>query len=179
MHIDFTFKNFEPSEHLKKYARRRLEKVGRFFGKSPTLTMNVLLSVDKLRQLVEVKLFGEGLNVNAAEHSADMYTSIDLVGDKLEAQVRKSASKELSNRRKSRDNVNIDIYSYELQDENGTQVVSGTENFAPKPLHIDEAIMQLQQSDSEVLVFINAELERINVIYRKKNGEFGIIDPIV
>jgi len=179
MHIDFTFKNFEPSEHLKKYARRRLEKVGRFLGKSPALTMHVLLSVDKFRQLVEVKLSGEGLNINAAEHSADMYASIDLVSDKLESQVRKAASKGQSNRRKSRDNVNIDIYTYELQNENGTQVVSGTENFAAKPLHIDEAIMQLQQSDSEVLVFINAELERINVLYRKKNGEFGIIDPIV
>ena len=44
---------------------------------------------------------------------------------------------------------------------------------------MDEAIMQLQQSDNEVLVFINADLERINVIYRKNNGDFGIIDPIV
>ena len=179
MHIDFTFKNFDPSEHLKKYARRRFEKVGRFLGKHPELTMQVVLTVDKIRQRVEVKLTGEGLNVNATEQSADMYASIDLVSDKLESQVRKSADKGQSNRRKSRDNVNVDIYSYELKEENGIQVVSGTENFAPKPLHMDEAIMQLQQSESEVLVFINAELERINVIYRKKNGEFGIIDPIV
>ena len=179
MNIDFTFKNFDPSEHLKKYARRRFEKVGRFLGKSPALTMQVVLTVDKFRQIVEVQLSGEGLNINATDQSSDMYASIDLVTDKIESQVRKSADKGQSNRRKSRDNVNFDVYTYELQEENGTQVVNGTENFAPKPLHIDEAIMQLQQNDNEVLVFINAELDRINVIYRKKNGEFGIIDPIV
>lgn len=179
MHIEFTFKNFDPSEHLKKYARRRLEKVGRFFGKSNALSMSVLLSVDKFRQCVEVKLTGEGLNINATEQSADMYATIDMVADKLSSQVKKSATKGQSNRRKSRDDINVDIYTYELQEENGVQVVNGTENFAPKPLHMDEAIMQLQQNDNEVLVFINAELDRINVLYRKKNGEFGIIDPIV
>ncbi len=179
MNIDFTFKNFDPSEHLKKYARRRFEKVGRFLGRAPALTMHVVLSVDKFRQKVEVQLKGEGLNVNAAEHSSDMYATIDLVTDKLESQVRKVANKYQENRRKIRDEINIDIYTYELQDEDGVTVVYGTENFVPKPLHIDEAIMQFEQSDNEVLVFINAEMERINVIYRKKNGEFGIIDPIV
>ncbi len=179
MHIDFTFKNFDPSEHLKKYARRRFEKVGRFLGKSPALTMSVVLSVDKFRQCVEVQLSGEGLQINATEDSKDMYASIDMVTDKLESQVRKSAHKYQNNRRKSRDDIQYDIYTYELQEEDGVTTVNGTENFAPKPLHMDEAIMQLQQSDKEVLVFINAEVERINVIYRKKSGEFGIIDPIV
>ncbi len=179
MNIDFTFKNFDPSEHLKKYARRRFEKVGRFLGRAPALTMHVVLIVDKFRQKVEVQLTGEGLNINATENSSDMYASIDMVTDKLESQVRKSASKQNESRRKSRNDVNIDIYTYELQNEDGVTVVSGTENFVPKPLHIDEAIMQFEQSVNEVLVFINAEVDRINVLYRKKNGEFGIIDPIV
>lgn len=174
MHIEFTFKNFEPSEHLKKYARRRLEKAGRFLGKSPSLDMLVVLSVDKHRHHAEIKLTGEGLNITAAEQSDDMYASIDLVTDKVEAQVRKNAAKSHERRK----NTNVDVYTYDVQDNNGTQVVSGTENYSPKPLHLDEALLQLEQSGSELLVFFNAELDRINVLYRKRNGDFGLIDPL-
>ena len=79
MHISFTFKNFEPSEHLRKYARRRLEKLGRFLGKNPALDTQVLMTVDKFRQKVEVQIAGEGLAVSASESSEDMYATIDLV----------------------------------------------------------------------------------------------------
>ena len=79
MHIEFTFKNFEPSEHLKKYARRRFEKTGRFLGKSPALDLQVVLAVDKHRHRAEIKLTGEGLNITASEQSDDMYATIDLV----------------------------------------------------------------------------------------------------
>lgn len=177
MNIEFTFKNFEPSEHLKKYARRRFEKIGRFIGKSPALHMQVMLSVDKYNHKAEVQLTGEGLNINATEQSKDMYATIDMISDKISSQVRRSSDK-LHSRHKSRD-VNVDIYSYDLLEEDGLQVVNGTENFSKKPLHMDEAIMQLQQTENEVLVFINADLERVNVLYRKSNGDFGIIDPIV
>ena len=93
MHIEFTFKNFEPSEHLKKYARRRFEKTGRFLGKSPALDLQVVLAVDKHRHRAEIKLTGEGLNITASEQSDDMYATIDLVTDKIESQVRKAAAK--------------------------------------------------------------------------------------
>ena len=177
MHIEVTFKNFEPSEHLKKYARRRFEKTGRFLGKSPALDLQVVLAVDKHRHRAEIKLTGEGLNITASEQSDDMYATIDLVTDKIESQVRKAAAKAHQSRRKSRD-ANVDIYTYDVQEENGTKVVNGTENYSPKPLHLDEALLQLEQTDGEVLVFFHADLERINVLYRKRNGDFGLIDPL-
>lgn len=178
MHIEFTFKNFEPSEHLKKYARRRFEKIGRFLGKSPALDMEVLLSVDKFRQKTEVILTGEGLRITAAEHADDMYAAIDLVTDKVESQVRKSVSR-AHTKRQGRDNPNVDIFSYDVFEEDGVRVVDGAENFSRKPLHLDEALMQLQHGDSEVLVFINAELDRVNVLYKKSNGDYALIDPVV
>ncbi len=177
MHMEFTFKNFEPSEHLKKYARRRLEKAGRFLGKSPALDAQVVMIVDKHRHRVEVKLSGEGLNVTASEQSDDMYATIDLVTDKIESQVRKAAAKNHEGRRKSRE-ANVDVYTYDVSEENGAKVVSGTENFSPKPLHLDEALLQLDQSGNEVLVFYHAELYRFNVLYRKRNGDYGLIDPM-
>lgn len=177
MHIEFTFKNFEPSEHLKKYARRRLEKAGRFLGKSPALDMQVVLAVDKHRHRAEIKLTGENLNITASEQSDDMYATIDLVTDKIESQVRKAAARSHTGRRRTRD-VNVDIYTYDVAEENGAKVVNGTENYSPKPLHLDEALLQLEQTDNEVLVFFHADLERINVLYRKRNGDFGLIDPL-
>ena len=162
MHIEFTFKNFE-------YARRRFEKTGRFLGKSPALDLQVVLAVDKHRHRAEIKLTGEGLNITASEQSDDMYATIDLVTDKIESQVRKAAAKAHQSRRKS---------TYDVQEENGTKVVNGTENYSPKPLHLDEALLQLEQTDGEVLVFFHADLERINVLYRKRNGDFGLIAPL-
>ena len=178
MHIAFTFKNFDPSEHLKKYARRRFEKLGRFFGKASGLDVQVGLSVDKFRHKCDVQVSGEGLQLAAAEQTEDMYSSIDLVLDKLEAQIKKHVSRVKENRRQSRNAV-IDVFASPLQEEGGERVITGTSKFAPKPMHVDEAVMQLDSSENVFLVFLNAESERVNVIYRRRNGGYGLIDPIV
>ena len=93
MNISFTFKNFEASEHLKKYARRRMEKLGRFFGKAAGLEVGVVLTVDKIRNRCEVTVVGEGLHLAASEQTNDMYAAIDLVYDKLESQIKKYVSR--------------------------------------------------------------------------------------
>ena len=178
MHIAFTFKNFEPSDHLKKYARRRFEKLGRFFGKASGLDVQVGLSVDKFRHKCDVQVGGEGLQLTAADQTEDMYASIDLVLDKLEAQVKKHVSKVKEHRRQSKNAV-IDVFTYHLQEEDGERTIAGASQFEPKPTHVDEAVMQLDASENEFLVFLNAESERINVLYLRRNGGYGLIDPIV
>ena len=187
MHISFTFKNFEPSEHLRKYARRRMEKLGRFFGKNPALDAQVNMAVDKFRQRVEVQLTGDGINIAASEVSEDllraeetsndMYASIDLVLDKLEAQVKKFVSRNKEIHRKGRAN-DIDVYTFEVTEEDGERTITGRDHFSPKPMSSDEAAMQLDANDFEFLTFLNSENDRINVIYRRKNGNLGLIDPI-
>ena len=178
MHIAFTFKNFEPSEHLKKYARRRFEKLGRFFGKAAGLDVQVSLGVDKFRHKCDVQIGGEGLQLAAAEQTEDMYGSIDLVLDKLESQIKKHVSRVKEHRRQSKNAV-IDVFASPLQEEGGERAITGTSKFEAKPMHVDEALMQLESSENEFLVFLNAELERVNVIYRRSNGGYGLIDPIV
>ncbi|MBO4334354.1 MAG: ribosome-associated translation inhibitor RaiA [Desulfovibrio sp.] len=179
MNISFVFKNFEASEHLKKYARRRMEKLGRFFGKSSGLDLAVALSVDKFRHRCEVTLTGEGLHINASEQTSDMYAAIDLVSDKVESQVKKRVSKVKEQRRKMREQ-DIDVFTYTLdgEDESSPKVV-GTPRFATKPLHLDEALMQLEAIGSEFLVFFNAENNRINVVYRRRNSGYALIDPVL
>ena len=129
MNISFTFKNFEASEHLKKYARRRMEKLGRFFGKAAGLEVGgrffgkaaglevgVVLTVDKIRNRCEVTVVGEGLHLAASEQTNDMYAAIDLVYDKLESQIKKYVSRVKEQRRQAR-NATIDVFTYNLEAE--------------------------------------------------------------
>lgn len=178
MNISFTFKNFEPSDHLRKYARRRMEKLGRFFGKNPALEAQVLLLVDKFRQRVEVQLTGDGLNIGATEQTEDMYSSIDLVLDKLEAQVKKFVSRNKESHRKARNDASIDVYTIGVT-EDDELTITDRDHFSPKPMSPDEAAMQLEAREYSFLTFLNAENDRINVIYKRKNGHLGLIDPVL
>lgn len=179
MNVTFAFKNFEPSDHLKKYARRRMEKLGRFFGKGHELECDVVMTVDKFRHRCEVNLTGEGLHINATEQAQDMYAAIDLITDKLESQIKRKVSRVKEQRRKAR-NADIDVFTVNMDaDQEAEQNVVGTDRFAPKPLHLDEALMQLDSIGSEFLVFLNAENNRVNVIYRRKVSGYALIDPVL
>ena len=178
MHITFTFHGFEPSDHLRQYARRRMEKLGRFFGKNPAIETQVVLHVDKFRHRADVQMKGEGLHIKAEDVSDDMYASIDLVSDKLEAQVKKYISKSRESRRQ-RGGSQIDIFSYQVVNEGGGRRIVGREHFSPKPMEAEEAAMQLDSQEMEFLVFLNAAVDRVNVIYRRRNGDYGLIDPQV
>lgn len=179
MNISFAFKNFDPSDHLKKYARRRMEKLGRFFGKSAGLDIAVVLLVDKFRHRCEVNVTGEGLHINASEQAQDMYAAIDLVTDKVESQIKRKVSRVKEQRRKAR-NAEVDIISFNMDaDADEDQSVVDADKFAPKPLHIEEAVMQIEDSGNDFLVFLNAENSRINVLYRRKVSGYAVIDPIL
>ena len=103
MNISFTFKNMESSEHLKQYAAKRFEKLSRFCSHFEPVDIQVTLLVDKVRHKVEAHAVGKNLNVSALEESDDMYASIDMVLDKVEAQIKKLAEKQKDRRRTAGD----------------------------------------------------------------------------
>ena len=192
MNIAFTFKNFEASDHLKKYARRRMEKMGRFFGKASGLEVGVVLTVDKFRHRCEVTIAGEGLHLSASEQSSDMYAAIDVAAAKVARQLRKYKTRVLDKKVRATERIvdyahedahpesELDVFTYNLEaDPDEEPAVVGTERFAPKPLHLDEALMQLESIGSEFLVFINAETDRVNVVYRRRIGGYAVIDPVL
>jgi putative sigma-54 modulation protein len=69
------------------------------------------------------------------------------------------------------------VLAYDLHDEEGNTQLVHTEKFAVKPMFVDEAVLQLELSETQFLVFLNAESEKVNVIYRRKKGDFGLIEP--
>lgn len=182
MNISFTFKNFEPSEHLKQYARKRLKKLGKFILNSDGADVSVLLVVDKHRQRAEVRVTGDQVDVAAAEQSDDMYSTIDLVMDKLSAQLKKQQEKKKEHRRRSRQEpvVQMDTLQFEVEegDERKRKIVT-SDRFAPKPLSVEEAYGQLDAGGPKetFIVFINALTNRVNILHRLANGDFGLIDP--
>ena len=159
-----------------------MEKLGRFFGKSSTLEVNLVLTVDKFRHRCEITVNGDGLHLNASDQCSDMYASIDLVFDKIESQIKRQVEKVKEHRRKAR-NTEVDIFTCRVDQmdevEEDDSPLVGTDRFAPKPLHIEEALMELDSLGGDFLVFLNAENNRINVIYKRKTAGYAIIDPVL
>jgi len=176
MQIKYNFKNFEPSDHLRNYASTRFEKLFKY-DRTDNAVLQVNLSVDKFRQKAEVTFVGDDLNISALEESEDMYSTVDLVLDKLDVQVRKHREK-AKDLRRARGSVRMDVISFSEGGE-GERIptIAESDSYEPKPMAVEEAAMQLDSLGYEFLVFQNAESERINVIYHRKNGDYGLIDP--
>lgn len=178
MNFAYTFKNFEASDHLKKYAARRLEKLGRFINKADNVEVQVIMTVDKHRHIVDVKFTGDNMNIAAREDGHDMYASVDVVRDKLEAQLKKLSEKSKDFKTGHGKSLPaIDYFDYEAVGKGKSAKIVGRDHFVPKPMEPVEAAMQLEQGEDEFLVFLNSETEAVNVIYKRNNGNFGLIAP--
>lgn len=176
MRITFNFKNFDPSDHLRKYARDRFGKLAKFMTGTPDAELQVNLEVEKFRHIADIVLTGKNVHISAREDSEDMYSTVDLVWDKLEAQMRKIRDKDKSRRKSGADAPPMDAGSFE-DDAPNKRLIQKTDDFSPKPMIVEEAALQLDSTDNVFLVFLNAESERVNVIFRRKTGGFGLIDP--
>ncbi len=136
--------------------------------------------MDKFRHIAEIVLqCGNHLTIEAREISGDLYASIDGAVDKATRQMRKYKTRMQRHRPRKAQLFHVDeqVLSHDFQEDEATTKLVHTEKFAVKPMFIDEALLQLELSESQFLVFLNAESEKVNVIYRRKKGDFGLIEP--
>jgi len=134
--------------------------------------------VEKFRHKADVVLLSDNLHISAYEESEDMYSTIDQVLDKLESQLKRMRERHKERRRSGTPRAaRMDVISFSEEPGGRTPNIKETDNFEPKPMSVDEAAMQLESLKFEFLVFRNADSSRVNVIYRTKNGDFGLIDP--
>ena len=183
MTITVSGRKMPVTDALRQYAE---EKVGNAIKAvdADTVSTEIVLYTEKnpanpLPAICEVTVRVKGHIVRVEESEEDMYAAIDLVVDKVEAQIKKHVSRVKEQRRQAR-NASVDVFTYNLEaDPDEEPAVVGTERFAPKPLHLDEALMQLESIGSEFLVFINAETDRVNVVYRRRIGGYAVIDPVL
>jgi putative sigma-54 modulation protein len=179
MNISYNFKNIDASDSIKDHAASRFEKLGKYLGKSNNAEIQVNLSVDRHRHMADVIVHGDRVHISAYHESEDMYSTIDMVLDKLEAQLKKVREKSKDRRKKAADaSVRAEVIRYAESGEGPRQkTIIGTNTYAPKPMSVDEAAEQLETMEDDFLVFLNSEIDRINVIYRLKNDDYGLIDP--
>ncbi|MBM3887738.1 MAG: ribosome-associated translation inhibitor RaiA [Verrucomicrobia bacterium] len=179
--ISVTGRHVSVTEAIKEYARKKLSNIGIDFPR--ILRAQVILDVEKYRHIAEVILHcGNHITLDASEVSEDMYASIDQVVAKLTRQLRKAKTKIQRHqpRRNAPQEVPLHVIETEgAQDEESdiTHRVVRTERFTLKPMFLDEAVLQMELSPKVFLVFQNAENQRLNVLYRRKNGAFALIDP--
>ncbi len=174
MQTSVTFKNLDPSEHLKTYVSEKLNRFDKYLYNPGEA--NVVLSVEKFRHIAEINIIGDRLNINGKEETEDMYSAIDMTLDKLEKQIKKNKQKVREHRTgkgKIRDNRLEPDQAYEEESEKRVVI----QNIDYKPMDTDEAIMQMDLVDNNFMVFTNARSGRVNVIYRRKDGNYGLIQP--
>ena len=176
MHTSVTFKNLDPSDHLKSYISEKLNRFDKFLDSAAEA--NVVLSVEKHRHTAEVKITGGKISINGKEETSDMYSAIDSVLDKLEKQIKKSKQKVLDRRSAGKESVK-DMAEEEAADlpreERSRQLK--IKNIEYKPMDIEEAMMQMDLIRDNFLVFTNSKSDKVNVIYRRKDGNYGLIQP--
>ncbi len=175
MRIAITARNTELTPALREYVERKLERIKKYLNEP--IDIKVVLLVEKFRQRAEFNVSAPGVNLNAEEESQDLYASIDVAVDKLEEQARRYKEKM---QQKARDEerawVRMEVLDSEMEEDTAPRIIR-SKRFAMKPMSVEEAAMQLDISDSSFLVFLNPATERVNVIYRRKDGNFGLIEP--
>jgi putative sigma-54 modulation protein len=175
MQTSVTFKNLKPSDDLKNYIGSKLDRFDRYLDNPAEA--NVVFSIEKFRHITEVTIIGDRLNINGREEQEDMYSAIDIVLDKLEKQIKKSKGKQKKRRNQNRGKMDMSVLPSEIPDFDSEPHVE-IMNIDYKPMSEEEAIEQMKIIDNAFLVFTNAKSNRVNVLYRKNDGNYGLIQPV-
>ncbi|MCR4397990.1 MAG: ribosome-associated translation inhibitor RaiA [Firmicutes bacterium] len=170
MHITVRGKNMEVAPALRDYVEKRLGKIEKYFDYA--LAPQVTLSVERERHIVEVTVPINGMLLRGEEETGDMYSAVDLVLEKIEKQIEKYRTR-LTRRPR---NAGKDEESGYINSSNEPRVVR-VKRFAVKPMTVEEAVLQMNLLGHDFFVFRNAESEEVEVVYRRKDGNYGLIEP--
>lgn len=167
-------KNIEITHALEDIINKKLSKLDNYFSKE--LEAQVTLSVEKNDQVIEVGILFNGTYLRAQERNSDLYVAIDLVVDKLYKQIRRQKTK-LVKKYSNKDARSLDILFDNIEnDDLEDDVIVKVKKFPIKPMYRDEAILQMELIGHDFYVFINAETNDVNVLYRRRSGNYGLIE---
>lgn len=174
MEMTVTFRHLEPSDALKNYAMEKVSRIEKYL--SNITEVHIILTHEKLSNTAEVIVHANRSKITAREKDKDnMYASIDLMVDKLERQVKKKKDKITSHKehRKALHN----IFSAEQAPGARHQSIVRTESIVIESMSLDAALAQIEQNNDEFFVFKNSATSNVNVLYRRRDGGFGLIAP--
>ncbi len=168
-------KGMEVTDDLREDVEKKLGKLEKYFTEDTEV--HVTLSVQKGRQKIEVTIPVKGQVIRAEEDSTDMYVSIDLVEEVIERQLRKYKTK-LVARHQEGGNFKQEFFE-EAEDADDDQEIKiiRTKKFGVKPMYPEDACVQMELTGHDFFVFCNAETDEVNVVYKRKDGSYGLIEP--
>ena len=179
MQVTMTFRHMEQSDALKAYAEEKLERVTKYID--GPISAQVYFSVEKkIRHIVEIVISSKGISTKASEATNDMYAAIDAVIDKIERQLVRYKEKIKAHKPNGDEHgrpLSKKILEAESIESSTGSVVIKTTTETAKPMLIEEAVMQMDLLHKDFIVFTDADSSEINVLYRRKDGNYGLIEP--
>ena len=173
MRFIITGRNIDVTPGLKTAVEDKLGKLEKFF--KPDTEVNVTLSVEKDRQKIEVTIPVKGSIIRSEQVSNDMYVSIDLVEEIIERQMKKYKNK-IIDAKQAGGPFTDDYLEKEYDEESDIKIVR-TKRFGIKPMDPEEACVQMELLGHNFYVFNNSETDEVNVVYKRKGGTYGLIEP--
>ena len=174
MRFIITGRNIDVTDGLRSAVEEKLGKLDRFFASETEV--NVTLSVEKERQKIEVTIPVKGNIIRSEQVSSDMYVSIDLVEEIIERQIRRYRKKLIDKKQAAISFSQAFIEEEDEVQDDEIQIVK-TKKFAIKPTIPEEACLQMEMLGHSFYVFLNADTDQVNVVYKRKNGTYGLIEP--
>ena len=166
-------KNIDITDGLRGAVEDKIGKLEKYF--TPDTEVHVTLSVEKERQKIEVTIPVRGSVIRSEQISNDMYVSIDLVEEVIERQLKKY-KKKLIEKQQSKDFFREEFIEKDYADEEEIQIVR-SKKFDIKPMYPEDACIQMELTGHSFFVFVNAETDQVNVVYKRKGNTYGLIEP--
>ena len=175
MNMNYAGKNVEVTDALRDVTEKKLTKLDKYFQKD--IEGNVTFSTQKNRKIIEVTINLPGTIIRAEESSDDMYASIDKAVDVLERQVRKHKTK-LQKRYKNTETIRFEnVLPLSVEEDNDKPKLVKTKTFTLKPMSSEEAILQMELLRHNFFVYLDGESNDVGVVYKRKDGDYGLIEP--
>lgn len=173
MRITVSGKNIEVTSALKSIVESKLSKLDKYFN--PDVEAQATLSVQKNRQIIEVTIPFGGVILRGEEENDDMYASIDSVVGKLEGQIRKQKTK--LQKKKHLESLRFQFIPDVVDEDKEEHKIVKTKRFAIKPMSAEEAVLQMELLGHSFFVYQDADNSEVNVVYKRRDGNYGLIEP--
>ncbi len=174
MRFTITGRNMEVSSGLREAIEEKLGKLEHYF--TPTTEVIVTLSIQRGEQKIEVTIPIKGGIIRAEEASSDMYVSIDLVEEVIERQVRRYKKKIIDRKQSAQSFSQLFLENEDPVEDEEINIVK-TKRFGMKPMFPEDACVEMELLGHNFYMFLNAETDQVNVVYKRKGNTYGLIEP--
>ena len=166
-------KKLEVTEAIKSYIEEKIGRLDKYFENPDNITATALIKLRGNNQVVEVTINANKFVLRGEDEHKDLYAAIDKVSDKIERQIRKNKTR--MSKKVSKEKVKDFSLNFDEPEENDNVIVK-RKTIENKPMSEEEAILQMELLGHEFFVFKNIDTENVNVIYRRKDGDYGVLE---